>query len=169
MKTITKEANTFALPRGISNYQTPIEFKAALDAVYHFDDWDPCPINPFGFRSIDGLGEIPTRVKSYFCNPPYNNVKPWLEQSIRAKKAGITSVQLLRVDTSTQWMHDFVFPYARPIWVRGRIRFIGPNGKGKPSPFASVVAAYEPGVLFPVQSVMWQDKAGLWHILDAIL
>jgi len=182
------ELNTFSAPRGIANWGTPKEFKDALDAVYHFDDWDPCPLNPFGIRSADGLGEIPAGVTSYFCNPDYGNVKPWLGQPITSKKRGITSVQLLRVDTSTQWMHDYVFPYARPIWVRGRIRFKNPrpcktcvkiyklaaipelclSPNGHPSPFASVVAAYEPRVSFPAQSVMWQDKAGVWHIGNSL-
>jgi hypothetical protein len=157
----SREANTFALPRGSSNYRTPEDFKAALDARYHFDDWDPCPVNPEGIRTLDGLGETPGWVKSYFYNPPYNDVKPWLEKSIKDKKRGVLNCALLRVDCSTNWMHDLVFPYARPIWVRGRLRF-----NGKPSPFASVVAAYEPGAVFPAQSVMWQDSRG-WHILEA--
>ena len=178
--------NTFAAPAGLANWGTPAEFKGALDAVYHFDPWDPCPLNAFGMRDTDGLGPIPQGVLSYFCNPPYDDVAPWLDQAIAAKKRGITAVMLLRVDTSTIWMHDRVFPYARPIWVRGRIKFKSPpgpcmscgTGKGKerkpaplcrrpdghPSPFASVVAAYEPRVRFPAQSVMWQDLAGVWHI-----
>jgi hypothetical protein len=65
-------------------------------------------------------------------------------------------------------MHDYVFPYARCIWVRGRIKFLRPDGKPrKPSTFASVVAAYEPGVSF-VQSVMWQDEAGVWHLGNSL-
>src|SRR5437867_7736531 len=78
-----REANTFALAAGSSNYQTPADFRAALDTVYHFCDWDPCPINSEGIRTFDGLGRTPTWVRRYFYNPPYDNVAPWLRNSIR--------------------------------------------------------------------------------------
>lgn len=174
--------NTFAAPAGIQNWGTPAAFKAALDSIYHFAAYDPCKLNPSGVREFDGLGETPAGVSSYFCNPPYEDVTPWLQKAIADKKRGITGVYLLRVDTSTQWMHDYVFPYARPIWVRGRLRFRKPgpcnscgskgnpapectSAKGHPSPFASVVAAYEPRVSFPSQAVMFEDKAGVWHLV----
>ena len=54
-----------------------------------------------------------------------------------------------------------VFPYARVIWVRGRLKF---SNKG-PAPFNSAAAVYEPGMIRPKQSVMWKDRAGEWHIL----
>lgn len=60
------EANTFALPPGSSNYETPADFRAALDAIYHIDEWDPCPINSEGIRTFDGLGRTLKRVKGYF-------------------------------------------------------------------------------------------------------
>ena len=156
-----KEANTFALPPGTSNYETPADFRAALDAVYNFDDWDPCPINSEGIRTYDGLGRTPKWVRKYFYNPPYNNVVPWLKNSIRDWENGILSCALVKADTSTSWMHDLVFPYARVIWVRGRLKF---SSKG-PAPFNSAAAVYEPGKLRPKQSVMWKDRAGAWHIL----
>ena len=154
------EANTFALPPGSSNYQTPADFRAALDAIYSFDNWDPCPINSDGMRSFDGLGRTPKWVKGYFYNPPYNNVVPWLKNSIRDWESGILSCALIKADTSTSWMHDLVFPYARVIWVRGRLHF---SNKG-PAPFNSAAAVYEPGKIRPSQSVMWKDKKG-WHVL----
>jgi len=81
-----REANTFVLTAGSSNYQTPADFRAALNAIYHFDDWDPCPINSEGIRSFDGLSRTPARVERYFYNPPYSNVSPWLRNSVRVGK-----------------------------------------------------------------------------------
>ena len=155
-----REANTFARPAGSNNYQTPADFRAALDAVYHFDDWDPCPINSAGMRNFDGLGRTPAWVRKYFYNPPYDNVVPWLRNSIRDWERGILSCALIKADTSTSWMHDIVFPYARVIWVRGRLKF---SGKG-PAPFNSAAVVYEPRRMAPNQSVMWKDKAGVWHV-----
>ena len=156
-----REANTFALPAGSSNYQTPLDFRAALDAIYNFDDWDSCPINSEGIRNFDGLGRTPVWVKKYFYNPPYDNVVPWLRNSIRDWERGVLSCALIKADTSTSWMHDLVFPYARVIWVRGRLRF---SSKG-PAPFNSAAAVYEPGKMAPGQSIMWKDKTGVWHVL----
>jgi hypothetical protein len=182
--------NTFAAPTGIQNYGTPQAFKDALDAVYRFtknpetgESYDPCPLNAFGMRDYDALGDTPGWVRSYFCNPPYgrktkeqDGVEGWLKKAISDRARGVTSVYLLRVDTSTAWMHDYLFPYARPIWVRGRIAFKRPgpckmcdadecqSPKGHPSPFASVAAAYEPGRFYPPQAVMWADDAGVWHL-----
>ena len=156
-----REANTFALHRGSSKSETPAAVRAALDAVYHFDDWDPSPINAEAMRTFDGLGRTPKGVKKYFYNPPYNNVVPWLRNSIRDWESGILSCALIKADTSTSWMHDLVFPYARVIWVRGRLRF---SNKG-PAPFNSAAAVYEPYKIRPKQSVMWKDRVGAWHIL----
>lgn len=58
-----REASTFALPRESSNYRTTADFRAALDAIYHFDDWDPCPLNEAGIREVDGLCSTPDWVK----------------------------------------------------------------------------------------------------------
>ena len=155
------EANTIAHPPGSSNYETPADFRAALDAIYHFDEWDPCPINSEGIRTFDGLGKPPKWVRRYFYNPPYNNVVPWLRNSIRDWEDGILSCALIKADTSTSWMHELVFPYAREIWVRGRLHF---SNKG-PAPFKSAAAEYEPGKIRPSQSVMWKDRKGVWHVL----
>lgn len=156
-----KEANTFALPPGTSNYETSADFRAALDAVYHFDDWDPCPINSEGIRTFDGLGRTPKGVRKYFYNRPYNNVVPWLKNSIRDWENGILSCALVKADTSTSWMHELVLLYARVIWVRGRLRF----SSKEPAPFNSAAAVNEPGKIRPKQSVMWKDRSGEWHIL----
>jgi len=186
MSPIGKEANTFALPPGTDQYQTPPSFREALNSVFHFDDYDPCPINPDGLRMVDGLGMTPAGVKCYFYNPPYSDVVPWLNMSIGDCRRGVSSFVLLKADTSTEWFHDQVVPYARPIWVRGRLSFrkSGYCGtckndpclkpEGHPAPFNSFVAAFEPGKPLLPQSVAWRDpgvrirdlKAENWHILN---
>ena len=156
-----KEANTFTAPPGTSNYETSADFKAALGAVYHFDRWNPCPINSEGIRTLDGLGRTSKGVRMYFYNPPYNNVVPWLRNSIRDWESGILSCALVKADTSTSCMHELVLLYAWVIWVRGCFRF---SSKG-PVPFNSAATVHEPGKIQPKQSVMWKDRAGEWHIL----
>ena len=167
----TKEANTFALRKGHDNYVTQADFRAFLDSIYHFDSWDPCPINEKGIREYDGLGKTPLWVKSYFYNPPYSNVTPWLENSIADWRRGVLSCALLKADTSTVWMHDLVFPYATPIWVRGRLSFDGKD----PAPFNSCAAVFEPGLKVPQQRIMYKtgaaayrDGIGTWHIFPEV-
>jgi hypothetical protein len=174
-----REANTFALPPGHDQYGTPTHFREALNAVFRFDDYDPCPVNPAGLRTVDGRGQTPAWVKRYFYNPPYSDVVPWLNMSIADFRRGVSSFVLLKADTSTEWFHDQVVPYARPIWVRGRLSFPYRDKKSgetkvAPAPFNSFVAAYEPGKPLLPQSVMWRDpgvrirelKPENWHILN---
>ncbi len=103
--------------------------------------------------------ETPKWIRKYFYNPPYNNVVPWLRNSIRDWENSVLSCALIKADTSTSWMHDLVFPYARVIWVRGRLEF---SDRGS-APFNSAAAVYEPGKIRPKQSVMWKDRSGVAH------
>jgi len=48
-------------------------------------------------------------------------------------------VGLLRGDTSTIWFHEWVLPYAELRFVKGRLKF-----NGRPAPFNSIVAVWQP-------------------------
>jgi len=61
--------------------------------------FDPCPLNP-DFdkkKDTDGLA-IPWK-QFTFVNPPYSNVRPWLEKAAQEHKLGKTIVLLLKVET----------------------------------------------------------------------
>lgn len=114
---------------GSDNWQTPADLYAKLDGEFHFND-DPCPIG-----GEHGL-ERPWGT-SVFMNPPYSKPTPWVRKAYHESQQGKTIVGLLRGDTSTQWFHDWVLPYADLRFIRGRVRF-----NGKPAPFPSIIAIW---------------------------
>ncbi len=54
---------------------TPQDLLDQLDAEFHFSPFDPCPLNPK--PAFDGLGL--SWHKTTFVNPPYSDVRPWIE------------------------------------------------------------------------------------------
>mgnify|MGYP001464948791 CR=1 FL=1 len=92
-------------------YLTPQDIKG------RYTDWfDPCP-HP---RPVwDGLqvswGE------HAFCNPPWGNIRPWVEKALqeRERENGCVVHMLLPPATSTATWHDLIFPQAtRIIFLR---------------------------------------------------
>lgn len=117
---------------GHDNHATPADFYKKLDDEFHFND-DPCPLH--GELLKDGLSrEWDTRV---FMNPPYSDITPWVKKAYEESLKGKVVVGLLRGDTSTNWFHDWVLPYAELRFVKGRLRF-----NGKPAPFPSIIAIW---------------------------
>lgn len=70
-----------------------------------------------------------------FCNPPYSNIRPFLE---RAKEADV-AVFLVPARTDTRWFHEIILPHAREIrFIKGRLKF-GTATTGAPFPSMVVV------------------------------
>ena len=111
------------------NWRTPAEVYAQLDSEFHFND-DPCPIG-----GHDGLQR--DWGTSVFMNPPYSQPMPWVKKAYQESLKGKTIVGLLRGDTSTNWFHDWVLPYAQLRFIKGRLKF-----NGRPAPFASIIAIW---------------------------
>ena len=74
---------------------TPLYIKEALEREFNTTFFDPCPLNPHW--TIDGLS-IPWKPFT-FVNPPYSNVRPWLEKAAREHKLGNTVILLLKTET----------------------------------------------------------------------
>ena len=111
-------------PEAVSDlWRTPPELYSLLNQEFHFSDFDPASPNPDGLRDYDSLG-TEWKGESIFLNPPYSNVEPWLRQSVSESRKGKTLVVLLRVDTSTDWYHDLVAPFAEVRFLRGRVSFV---------------------------------------------
>ena len=65
-----------------------------------------------------------------WCNPPYSRgeIIQWLAKAYVEAAAGITTVMLLPVDTSTKWFHAYVMPrlaVGDVQFVAGRLSFKG--------------------------------------------
>lgn len=65
-----------------------------------------------------------------WCNPPYSNPKPFVEQCIKWSMFGHGVAIILNYDTSTRW-YELVEENAAVIMpiTGGRVAFIGPEGK----------------------------------------
>lgn len=74
-----------------------------------------------------------------WCNPPYSNIRPWLEKAHAEIAAGCPLVVMLIPANRTEqgWWQELVEPHRdrpgaviRTEFVRGRLRFIAPGADG---------------------------------------
>ena len=95
--------------------------------------FDPCPL----FSRVDGLkiewGEI------NFVNPPYSNLKAWIEKSIEQSKKGKKVVLLIPARTDTK-AFKMLFEYGSEItFITGRLRFNEANSAPFPSMLVDLI------------------------------
>ena len=121
--------------QNLQTWRTPTDLYAKLDAEFRFD-CDPCPPDP----QTDGL--CMKWGASVFLNPPYRDIARWLARAVGEWQRGATVVALLPVRTDTAWFHDLVVGTGAEIrWIRGRLRFEGEAGDGRPT-FASMIVVW---------------------------
>lgn len=80
--------------------------------------------------------------KRVWCNPPYSNVKEWVDKAIKettlSKNAIV--VMLLPSRTDTAWFHKLLGETSVSIrFLRGRLRF---NGCNQNAPFPSIIVIF---------------------------
>lgn len=87
----------------------------------HFTEDD----NSLGFEWAKHPALQSEHLRYVWCNPPYSDPLPWIEQAVKAQKAGLGSVFLLNCDHSIGW-------FAETDQTVSEIRYIIPDEK-KPS------------------------------------
>ncbi len=91
-------------------------------------------------REQDGLQQAWTG--RCWCNPPYGRgIGRWVRKAWQSSLAGTTVVCLLPARTDTAWWHQYVQPFARVHFLRGRVKF---GGSRNSAPFPSVVVVFSP-------------------------
>ena len=83
-----------------------------------------------------------------WCNPPYSDIRPWVEKAWTEYEAGCRRIVMLLPANRTEqaWWQDLVEPFQREMrndfgveFLRGRMRFDRPNAtigpKGDRPPF----------------------------------
>jgi hypothetical protein len=106
--------------RGEQAAQTPDWLWSALEDVYGKFDFDPCPHAP----TFNGLS-VPWKRLNY-CNPPYNNVRAWIEKALQELKHGRATVFLIPFRPTSKYFQELVFPNASELRILGqRIAFKG--------------------------------------------
>lgn len=117
------------------SWRTPADLYRTLDEEFAFD-CDPCPADP----DRDGL--IARWGGSVFLNPPYRDIQRWLKRAVGEWQRGASIVALLPVRTDTAWFHELVLGTGAEVrWIRGRLRFEGHAGAGRPT-FASMIVVW---------------------------
>lgn len=100
-------------------------------------------------EATDGLAQPWGGVERVWCNPPYSDVRPWVEKAW-AEPAELVVMLLPANRTEQGWWQDLVEPYrdrpGSPLtteFIRGRLRFltagadtVGPNER---PPFGNVL------------------------------
>ena len=115
---------------------TPQDLLDQLDAEFHFSPFDPCPLNPK--PAFNGLGL--SWPKTTFVNPPYSDVRPWIEKAVAEQARGKTVVMLVPARTNSKYWHELVFPNSTEIrFLQGNVKFQGHPGPGLPVPLVILV------------------------------
>src|SRR3990167_10585360 len=116
------------------HWSTPKEVYSELNKEFNFD-FDPCPL-----QSEDTTWLLKEWNGNVFINPPYNNIKNFIEKSlIELKKGNINvAVFLIPSRTDTKWWHDYCMK-GEIRFIKGRLKF----GNSKNSaPFPSVIVIF---------------------------
>jgi len=127
-------------------WATPPDLFARISAQYGPFDVDVCATAENAkcerFYSIDQDGLKQSWTGRCWMNPPYGRtIGQWVQKAWQSSLAGATVVCLLPARTDTRWWHDYVKPFARLQFLRGRVKF-GNSTSG--APFPSTVAVFEP-------------------------
>lgn len=98
----------------------------------------------------DGL-LIPWNAERVWCNPPYNNIKQWIEKGIRETRLGNCKevVYLLPARTCTKWFKLAYTAAYKIQFIHGRLNFNGPNHNPNPkatAPFPSVLIYFNENI-----------------------
>lgn len=75
-----------------------------------------------------------------FCNPPYSNIKAWVEKGYREGiKDNTIVVMLIPARVDTKYFHNFIYQRAEIRFINGRLRFGGLEQK---APFPSMIVIF---------------------------
>jgi len=78
-----------------------------------------------------------------WMNPPYGRqIGLWLEKALKSVQEGTAQkvVCLIPARTDTAWWHNYVLPFGRIEFLRGRVKF---EGAQQGAPFPSAIVVFE--------------------------
>ena len=125
---------------GFDNWMTPIDLLEEIKNEFG-ELFDPCP-KDFDY-SFNGLEISWSREKVCFVNPPYSQIKLWVEKCYKESLLGSKIVLLIPARTDTRYFHSFINNKADVRFIKGRLKFIHPDGRNsKSAPFPSILCLY---------------------------
>lgn len=120
---------------------TPSQLFRELDHQYHFTvdvaaSADNAKCARYFDKEMNGLAQS-WQGEVVWCNPPYSEIRRWVEKAWLESQGDCKVVMLLPALTEVKWFHDLVYNKARVLFIRGRLCF-GQAGGGR-APFASML------------------------------
>ncbi len=125
------------LMKTTDNWSTPKYLLKLLEDEFGKFDYDPCPL-----KSDDKTSLLTDWNGNVFCNPPYSNVKEFLNKApLEIKKGNVKQAIFLIIPrTSTKYWEEYVMGYADEIhFINKRLKF--GNSKSN-APFPSVIIKF---------------------------
>lgn len=80
-------------------------------------------------------------VGPFWLNPPYSKIAAFMKKAYEESLKGATVVCLIPSRTDTKPWHDYIMKAHEIRFIKGRLRFVGPNCKG-PAPFPSCIVVF---------------------------
>lgn len=118
----------------------------AKASVYFTPDTD-------GLKQDWGGGLMPIYA---WCNPPYSDIRPWIEKAIEQTSNNVTTCMLVNADHTTAWYRRAIEAGAVRVNVPRRIVFNPAPGllnkhgepmKATSNPFPSMLLIFVPGIM----------------------
>ena len=101
-----------------------------------------------------------------WLNPPYSNLKPWLEKSVHAYNNGSTVMILVPSRTDTKAFQDHASKYCTCMcFIKGRLKFVDPNK----DPAAKQDSAPFPSVLIVLDNNLTEEKIQYLKTLGTVM
>ena len=125
-------------------WYTPQVVFDRLDKEFHFT-LDPCATDqnhkcPTYFtKEQDGLQQS-WAGHSVFVNPPYSDIKTWVEKSyLSSLKPNTLVVMLVPARTDTKYFHKYITKAKEVRFIEGRLKF---GGASNSAPFPSMIVIF---------------------------
>jgi phage N-6-adenine-methyltransferase len=134
-------------------WETPPAFVDQLEAEFGRFTLDPCAraetAKAEEYYSKEDNGLVQPWDGRVYVNPPYSDPGPWVQKAIDEVAFGQVEhiLLLLPAATDTGWFHDLVLARCNIRFLRGRLRFLGWDGKPAGSPQAGNVLAKLPRIV----------------------
>lgn len=97
------------------------------------------------WSKIDNGLEQPWAGERVWCNPPYDDIGPWVRKAARMEAE--VAVLLLPVRASRPWWHDLMRSGAFLDFLEGRVNFINPEKSYNSPAESSVLAVFRPALV----------------------